>query len=148
VPRGLGQFEFAAEKVAAAADHLYLVVCVAVPLWQPVRAVAAFAGGAVTFNLVAVYAFPSPGAGNSGATFFLATAVLGLLLIRHRSPQIILTGVAVAAIGAGLVVAGDAHGLALLGGCAAGAAIAATVCRTTPSPRWQSGQEAHRRSRV
>ncbi len=45
---------------------LYVVACVAVARWGPLRAVVLFLVGAVAFDVTMVYAFPAAGAGNSG----------------------------------------------------------------------------------
>jgi hypothetical protein len=103
---------------------LYLVGCLAVRVWGPARAVALFLAGALAFDVMAVYAFSFSGAGNSGATFFLATSVLGALVVRRYSIRILGYAV-VAAVGAvALTAVGDAHGLAFLGGLVAGAVLA------------------------
>ena len=59
---------------------------------------------------------------NSGATFFLATSLVGLLLVRHRSARVWVTGVVVVLDGLQLLLLHDAHGVPILAGVVAGAA--------------------------
>ena len=64
---------------------LALIATAAIMAWAPARTVVLFVIGDLGFNALATFAFQSPGGGNSGATFFLATSIAGLLLLTHRS---------------------------------------------------------------
>jgi hypothetical protein len=99
------------------------------------RASVIFVAGAVGFNALATFPFRAAGAGNSGATFFPATSVAGLL-VTHRRELVVYVATAVAAAGgAALIAAHDAHGIAILAGRATGAFLGATVVRTAAVAR-------------
>jgi hypothetical protein len=103
---------------------LALIVTVAAHLWGPARTVALLVIGALLFNVLATFAYPSPGGGNSGATFFLATSITGLVLAGRRSWQAVVA--AIVTLGAGVLLLGllDAHSIPILAGLTAGVALA------------------------
>ena len=101
---------------------LAVVAVVATDLWGPASTTALFVVGAVQFNVLALYFSAPPGGGNSGATFFLATSLVGLLLVRHRSARVWVTGAVVMLDGLLLLLLHDAHGAPILAGVVAGAA--------------------------
>ncbi len=113
--------------------YLYVVVCAAVPVWGGVRTAVLLAVGAVGFNLLATFAYPQFGAGNSAATFVLAATLPAGLAVWHRSWQAVAASVVTAAVGAGLLVLSDAHGFAFLGGLVLGAVAAVADRRQTPA---------------
>lgn len=100
---------------------LYLVACAAVPLWGGLRAAGLFALAAIGFDLAATFAFPQFGAGNSAATFALAASMIAAVAVWRRQRWAGPAAVLAAAVGAGLLALGDAHGFAFLGGLALGA---------------------------
>ncbi|GAB2579696.1 rhomboid family intramembrane serine protease [Microlunatus antarcticus] len=104
---------------------LALTAPAATALWRPLRAVAVFVAGALVFNLPATFAWHDGGGGNSGATFFLATSMLGVLVVGSHARQIRTAALIVAGCGIALLVLGDAHGEAVLAGLLVGAAVAA-----------------------
>jgi len=97
----------------------------AVHIWGPARALGLFAFGAVAFDVMTTWVFPSPGGGNSAAMFFLMAATTALLALRRPHPVPVAVAVLVTAIGIVLVVRDDAHGLVMLGGLVAGGIVAA-----------------------
>ena len=76
------------------------------------------------FNLIATYAFAAPGGGNSAATIFLATSMVGLAVVRRRAMPVLAAAVVVVAAGVVLIAVNDAHGIPILGGLAIGAGLA------------------------
>jgi hypothetical protein len=114
---------------------LFLIATLAVCAWGPGRTIGLLAVGAIGFNLMATYAFASPGGGNSGATFFLATSLVGLAVTRHYSARALAAAAVVAAVGAVLIAANDAHGVPVLCGLVIGAALAmVSPPREPPGP--------------
>ncbi|SFM89120.1 hypothetical protein SAMN05216207_1004135 [Pseudonocardia ammonioxydans] len=113
---------------------LAVVVCAAVPASGPARSWALFLGGAVAFDLVTTFAFPSTGAGNSAATYVLGCALLGLRLVRGRTSRSVTAAVVAGATGVALLVVRDAHGFAVLGGLAAGTVLAWSAPPPAPDP--------------
>ncbi|TFI43683.1 rhomboid family intramembrane serine protease [Rhodococcus sp. 1R11] len=105
----------------------YIVAALAVPLWGGLRTGGLFVFATAAFDLPAVYLYPSAGGGNSGATFFLATSVLSMLLVRGLTRGVVVASGVAVIVGAGLVVTGDAHGLAFTGGFIVGLALAAVT---------------------
>jgi hypothetical protein len=103
---------------------LFLTATLAVGAWGPGRTIGLFTVGAVGFNLLATYAFASPGGGNSGATFFLAASLAGLAVVRLRSARALAAAAVTAVVGAVLIITNDAHGVPVLCGLAVGAALA------------------------
>ncbi len=103
---------------------LFVIATLAVYVWGPGRAIGLFVTGVIGFNLLATYAFASPGGGNSGATIFLATTMVGLAVVRQRAVQALAAAAAVAAAGAVLIAVNDAHGIPILAGLAIGAGLA------------------------
>jgi len=109
---------------------LALTVSAATALWRPVRAAAVFIAGALVYNLPATYLWRQAGGGNSGATFFLVTSMLGVLLVQDRTRRARTAALVVAASGVVLlVVLRDAHGEAVLTGLTLGTAVAAALNR-------------------
>ena len=76
------------------------------------------------FNLIATYAFAAPGGGNSAATIFLGTSMVGLAVVRLRAVPALAAAVVVVAAGVALIAVNDAHGIPILGGLAIGAGLA------------------------
>lgn len=103
---------------------LAVIATVAVQAWGGPRTVVIFIVAQLLFGTMATFLSSDIGAGNSGATFGLATSVAGLVLIRHRRARLVLSSVAVVAIGVVLLVLGDAHGIALMGGVVIGVCVA------------------------
>ena len=104
---------------------LALTLPAAVVLWRPAATLGLFVAGALVFSLPAVFVWPHAGAGNSGATFFLAGSMVGALSVRRRDVR---RAAAVTALaGAALLVLGDAHGEAVLAGLVIGSAFANAV---------------------
>jgi hypothetical protein len=103
---------------------LFVIATLAVYAWGPVRAIGLFLVGVIGFNLTATFAFASPGGGNSAATIFLATTLVGLALVRLRAVQALAAAVVVAAAGAVLIAVNDAHGIPILAGLVIGAGLA------------------------
>ena len=106
---------------------LAVVGCAAVPAWGAARAWALFLGGAIAFDLVTTFAFPSAGAGNSAATYVLGCALLGLRLVCGRTARSVTAAVVAGAAGVLLLALRDAHGFAVLGGLAAGTVLASSA---------------------
>lgn len=106
---------------------LAVVGCAAVPAWGAARSWALFLGGAIAFDLVTTFAFPSAGAGNSAATYLLGCALLGLRLVCGRTARTVTAAVVAGAAGVLLLALRDAHGFAVLGGLAAGAVLASSA---------------------
>lgn len=102
---------------------LALVATFAVALRGAVRAVGLFVLGALAFDLAAVFLAPSPGAGNSGATFFLAASTVALVAARRRSGRALVAGTLVLALGVTLLLLRDAHGEAVVAGLVVGPLI-------------------------
>jgi hypothetical protein len=103
---------------------LFLIATLAVYVWGPGWAIGLFGFGAIGFNLLATYAFASPGGGNSGATFFLATTMVGLALVRLRSTRTLAAAAVIVLDGAVLIATNDAHGIPILAGLVVGAGLA------------------------
>ncbi len=118
---------------------LFLVATLAVYLWGPGLTIGLFAVGAIGFNLLATYAFASPGGGNSGATFFLATSLVGLAVARRRSARALIAAAVVAVVGAVLIATNDAHGIPILAGLVIGAVLAALSPPREASPSRAAG---------
>lgn len=104
---------------------LFVIATLAVYLWGPGRAIGLFLFGVIGFNLIATYAFASPGGGNSGATFFLATTLVGLAVVRLRPARTLVAAAVIVIDGAALIATSDAHGIPILAGLAVGAWLAA-----------------------
>jgi Rhomboid family len=104
---------------------LAVIAVVAVRLWGAGRALAIFVAGLLAFNLLATYVSPSTGAGNSGATFTLATSVTGLAAVVLRRPLVAGLAALTAADGAMLLALRDAHGVVVVGGLLLGALVGA-----------------------
>jgi hypothetical protein len=108
---------------------LFVVATLAVYAWGGTRAIGLFLVGVLGFNLIATYAFAAPGGGNSAATIFLGTSMVGLAVVRLRAvpalaAAVVVAAVVVAAAGVALIAVNDAHGIPILGGLAIGAGLA------------------------
>jgi hypothetical protein len=103
---------------------LFLIATLAVCVWGAGRTIGLFAVGAIGFNLMATYAFASSGGGNSGATFFLATSLVGLAVVRLRSARALAAAAVVVVVGIALIATNDAHGVPILCGLVIGVALA------------------------
>jgi hypothetical protein len=109
---------------------LAVIAVIAVRIWGAGRAAGIFVGAAVAFNLAATFAFPETGAGNSAATFALATSITGLALAKCRQPlAVMLAGVTVLDAIALLALA-DAHGEVVLAGLLIGLGLGLASART------------------
>ena len=75
---------------------LALTASAAAALARPAPVVAVFISGALIYNLPATYLWHEAGGGNSGATFFLVTAMLGFLVVRE--PYLVRCRVAAAVV--------------------------------------------------
>jgi hypothetical protein len=104
---------------------LFVIATLAVYLWGPGRATGLFLTGVIGFNVLATWAFASPGGGNSGATFFVATSLVGLAVVQRRVVQTVLAAVVIVVDGAVLIATDDAHGIPILAGLAVGVVLAA-----------------------
>jgi hypothetical protein len=103
---------------------LFVIATLAVCAWGPARAVGLFVTGVIGINLIATYAFASPGGGNSAATIFVATSMVGLAVVRLRAVQALAAAVVVVVAGVALIAVNDAHGIPILGGLVIGLALA------------------------
>lgn len=106
---------------------LAVIAVLAVQAWGGTRALLIFAVAAVAFNLAATFAWPSAGAGNSGATFALATSVTVLAVMVRPGREAALLAALTAGCGIALLALQDAHGEAVLGGLVIGALIRGTA---------------------
>jgi hypothetical protein len=102
---------------------LFVIATLAVYAWGAARAIGLFLVGVLGFNLIATYAFAAPGGGNSAATIFLGTSMVGLAVVRRRTPQALAAAAVVVVAGAVLIAVNDAHGIPILGGLALGAGL-------------------------
>lgn len=96
--------------------------------WRPARTWATFWLGAVAANCVVGPSLDPVGAGNSMATFVVATGLAGSVLVRRPSREALLPAAAALACVAVMLVAGDPHGWAALLGLLA-------ITRTAPAGR-------------
>jgi Rhomboid family len=115
---------------------LAVVVVVAVQVWGPLRTATLFLLAQLLFNTLAAFLSSDLGAGNSGATFGLACSMVGLGLLRHRNRAVLPRALGVLAIGVALLVMGDAHGIAVLGGVLIG--LLATAITGQAGDVWQT----------
>ncbi|MFC9834730.1 rhomboid family intramembrane serine protease [Rhodococcus sp. NPDC127530] len=99
------------------------VAPLAVRVWGGVRAVLLFVASQIIFGLFTAFLFPSPGAGNSGATLALAASFAGLVM-QSKQRRVLAASGGIVLAGVLLVVVDDAHGLAVLTGALLGAALA------------------------
>lgn len=106
---------------------LAVTVVVAVQVWGPLWTPVLFLLAHLLFNTLALFLSSDLGAGNSGATFGLACSIVGLGLVRHRDRTLLPRALGVLAIGVALLVIGDAHGIAVLGGVLIGLLAAANA---------------------
>jgi hypothetical protein len=102
---------------------LFVIGTLAVYAWGPGRAAGLFLAGVLGFNLIATYAFASPGGGNSAATIFLAASMAGLAVVRRRTGPALAAAAVAAAAGVVLIAVNDAHGIPVLGGLVLGAGL-------------------------
>jgi hypothetical protein len=102
---------------------LFVIATLAVYAWGPARATGLFVAGVIGFNLTATYGFASPGGGNSAATIFLATTMVGLAAVRLRVVPVLAAAAVVVVAGAVLLADNDAHGIPILAGLIIGAAL-------------------------
>lgn len=100
------------------------VAPLAVRVWGGVRAVLLFVASQIIFGLFTAFLFPSPGAGNSGATLALAASFAGLVVMQSKDRRVLTASGGIVLAGVLLVVVDDAHGLAVLTGALLGAALA------------------------
>ncbi|MFC9355467.1 rhomboid family intramembrane serine protease [Rhodococcus sp. NPDC057014] len=100
------------------------VAPLAVRVWGGVRAVLLFVASQIIFGLFTAFLFPSPGAGNSGATLALAASFAGLVVMQSKERRVLAASGGIVLAGVLLVVVDDAHGLAVLTGALLGAALA------------------------
>ncbi|MEN0135562.1 MAG: rhomboid family intramembrane serine protease [Rhodococcus sp. (in: high G+C Gram-positive bacteria)] len=113
--------------VAGTAVNLLVLAWVAplaVRVWGGVRAVLLFVASQIIFGLFTAFLFPSPGAGNSGATLALAASFAGLVVMQSKQWRVLAASGGIVLAGVLLVVVDDAHGLAVLTGALLGAALA------------------------
>src|SRR6201996_8461091 len=103
---------------------LFVIGTLAVYAWGPARTVGLFLTGVIGFNLIATYAFASPGGGNSAATIFVATSMVALAVVRLRVVQALAAAAVVVVAGVVLIAVNDAHGIPILAGLVIGAALA------------------------
>jgi hypothetical protein len=95
---------------------LALIAVLADSVWGTVRAVSVFLVALVAFNLSATFASPAVGAGNSAATFGLATSMVGLALAARRERVVLLLAGVTMIDGIALLALGDAHDEVIVGG--------------------------------
>ena len=103
---------------------LFVIGTLAVYAWDAGRAIGLFVVGVIGFNLTATFAFASPGGGNSAATIFLGTTLVGLALVRLRVVPAVVAAVVVVAAGVVLIAVNDAHGIPILAGLVIGTGLA------------------------
>jgi membrane associated rhomboid family serine protease len=99
---------------------LAVIAAIAVRIWGARRAASIFLGALVAFNLAATFVFPATGAGNSAATFGLATSITGLALASRATPILMLLAGITAVDGVWLLTLSDAHGEIVLAGLLTG----------------------------
>ena len=104
--------------------EVFVIATLAVYAWGEGRAISLFVVGVIGFNLTATFAFASPGGGNSAATIFLGTTLVGLALVRLRAVPAVVAAVVVVAAGVVLIAVNDAHGIPILAGLVMGAGLA------------------------
>jgi hypothetical protein len=99
---------------------LAVIGVLAIRAWGARRAMTICLLVLLAFNLAATFVWPSAGAGNSAATFGLATSMIGLALIVRRQPAILLLAGLTTADGIALLALADAHGEVVVGGLLVG----------------------------
>ena len=112
---------------------LGIVAALASWFWGGRRAVGLFVGAGIALDVVAT-AFGAVAAGSSGATFALAASVAGGQVVRSRGSAR-RRAAAPLALGAIILASGNAHGLAVLVGGAAGIALASAQPERDGAPR-------------
>jgi membrane associated rhomboid family serine protease len=114
---------------------LALIAPIAVRAWGAARAAAIFLCVLVAFNLSATFAWPETGAGNSAATFGLATSITGLALVGRPRPVVMVLAAATALDGICLLALADAHGEAVLAGLLIGLGLGSQSAARTRAAR-------------
>lgn len=102
---------------------LAVVAPVGVRAWGIGRAVLILVVAQLVFGVAATVLVPQPGAGNSAATFALATSLAGRALVAVPDPGVRARAAGVAVISVACLVLGDAHGIAMLTGLALGVGL-------------------------
>jgi membrane associated rhomboid family serine protease len=115
---------------------LAVVAVLAADVWGAVLMPVIFLFSQLVFGVVFTFAFPTVGAGNSGATLGLAASLAGLGVLTRREKALRGRGLGVLGVGVALLVIGDGHGIAVLGGLVIGV-ILASAGRPTPN-LWQT----------
>jgi hypothetical protein len=110
---------------------LAAVAMVAVRVWGGLLTFLVFLLSQLAFGLIATFALASVGAGNSAATFGLATSLAGLALFRRLRGAIVMVVVIIAGALV-LLWLSDAHAYALLAGLMLGAGLS-FARRTAPA---------------
>ena len=103
---------------------LAVVAPLGVRAWGAARAVLILVLVQLVFGMAATAVVAAPGAGNSAATFGLASSMAGLAAVRHRDAGVLWRVAGVGLVGIASLVIGDAHGIAMLAGLLLGAAVA------------------------
>lgn len=107
---------------------LLAVVAVAiVRVWGWYRALGLFLVGQVLWGLFTTFVFPSDGAGTTGATLASAATLAGLWPVVGATRSLLAASAATFLLGVVLVIAGDAHGVAVLIGMLLGAVLATVL---------------------
>ncbi|WP_016932052.1 hypothetical protein, partial [Rhodococcus sp. R1101] len=107
---------------------LLAVVSVAiVRVWGWYRAIGLFVVGQLLWGLFTTFVFPSDGAGTTGATLASAATLAGLWPVVGATRPLLVASAATFVLGVVLVVAGDAHGVAILIGMLLGAVLATVL---------------------
>lgn len=107
---------------------LLAVVSVAiVRVWGWYRAIGLFVVGQLLWGLFTTFVFPSDGAGTTGATLASAATLAGLWPVVGATRPLLVASAATFVLGVVLVIAGDAHGVAILIGMLLGAVLATVL---------------------
>ncbi|MBS9373291.1 hypothetical protein GON09_002276 [Rhodococcus sp. B50] len=107
---------------------LFAVVAVAiVRVWGWYRALGLFVVGQLLWGLFTTFVFPSDGAGTTGATLASAATLAGLWPVVGATRPLLVASATTFVLGVVLVVAGDAHGVAILIGMLLGAVLATVL---------------------
>ncbi len=107
---------------------LLAVVAVAIErVWRWYRALGLFVIGQVMWGLFTTFVFPSDGAGTTGATLAAAATLAGLWPVVGATRPLLVASAATFLLGVVLVIAGDAHGVAVLIGMLLGAVMATVL---------------------
>ncbi|MEU5841859.1 rhomboid family intramembrane serine protease [Rhodococcus sp. NPDC047139] len=107
---------------------LFAVVALAiVRVWGWYRALGLVVAGQVLWGLFTTFVFPSDGAGTTGATLASAATLAGLWPVVGAPRSLLLAAATTFVLGVLLVLAGDAHGVAILIGMLLGAVLATVL---------------------